>query len=85
MQQSVRSFYKVVFSDYINKLARSSVRATILSVQSMFSWLLYAMIIPFIGRAVDVFSLAQALILNGIAAGVVFTFILIILYRKKVI
>jgi sugar phosphate permease len=85
LQQFVRGFSEPVFSDYINKLTTSDVRATILSVKSMLGNLIYAIIIPFIGWIADVYSILQALTIAGITTVVAGTIILVILHKDKVI
>ncbi len=64
--QFVRGFRSVVVTDYINQLTDSSIRATVLSAESLIGKLIYALIIPLIGWVADVFSLEQALLMVGI-------------------
>ena len=64
--QFVKGFSSVVVSDYVHQLTDSSVRATVLSVKSLIEKLFFAIITPFIGWVVDVYSLIQALTLSGI-------------------
>jgi len=85
IQQFVRGFYRVVMTDYVNKLASSDIRATVLSAQNMAGRLFYAAIIPIVGYIVDAYSLLQAITVLGITTLVTGTFILIILHRVKVI
>ncbi len=83
--QFVRGFLEPVFSDYVNKLVTSDIRATVLSVQSLVKRLLYALLIPFIGWIADVYSLLQAFTMAGVitlVSGVLITFIL---YKNKVV
>lgn len=61
IQQFVRWTKKTIINNYINDYTKSSVRATILSVESFFSRLLYASVIPIIGYVWDIFSLQFAL------------------------
>jgi len=68
IQQFVRGFKNIIVSDYINKLVSSDIRATILSVESFFGRLLYAIIVPIFGWIADVYSLTQALAMMGIIA-----------------
>ncbi len=85
MFQFVRGFSEPVFSDYVNKLAPSNIRATVLSVQSLVEKLLYAVLIPFIGWIADVYSLLQALTLAGVLTLVFGVIILFILRKDKVL
>lgn len=85
LQQFVRGFFKVVINDYVQKLTTSNVRATVISIQNMFASLLYALIIPFLGYAADVLSLAQSLLFTGIGAGVLASAALIVISKKKII
>ena len=84
LQQFVRGFSKIVVADYIHKLTKSDVRATVMSVQSMFGQLIYAIIIPFAGYISDVFSLLQALTVLGVTILLIGVILIIILYRNKV-
>ena len=84
LQQFVRGFKKVIITDYINKLADSNIRATILSVESLVSKLIYAMIIPIFGWFADVYSLTQALSIIGITALIVGVIVIILLKKNKV-
>lgn len=68
IQQFVRGFQKAVVNDYINQLTTSDVRATILSVESFVSRLLYATIIPIVGLVADIYTLDQALLVLGITS-----------------
>ncbi len=83
--QFVRGFSEPLFSDYVNKLTASEIRATVLSVQSLMQRLLHALIIPFIGWIADVYSLLQALTMVGIITFVVGIIILGILRKNKVV
>ena len=62
MQQIIRGVLPVITTDYINTLTPSKVRATILSIQSFLSKLIYATLIPIVGYVADVFTLVQALL-----------------------
>ena len=82
LQQFVRGFFRPVVTDCVNKLTKSEIRATVLSVQSMFSRVSYAIIIPFIGWIADVYTIMQAMMVAGIAALVIG--IVIFLFLLKV-
>lgn len=85
IQQFVRGFSKPVITDYINKLTSSDVRATVLSAQNLVGRLFYALIIPVIGWAADVYSITQALSIMGITSLVAGLIILLLLHRDNVI
>jgi MFS family permease len=82
--QFVKGFSSVVISDYVNKLTDSSVRATILSVKSLIERMFYALIIPFIGWIIDIYSLKQALALSGLFILVCGSIILLLLGKNHV-
>lgn len=64
--QFVKGFSSVIISDYVHQLTDSSIRATVLSVKSLIEKMFFAVITPFIGWIVDVYSLEQALGLSGV-------------------
>jgi MFS family permease len=84
LQQFVRGFSNVVIGDYIHKLTESRIRATILSVQSMFKNLVYAVLIPIFGYVADVYSLLQTFLVIGATAFVIGSIVLFVLHRNKV-
>jgi len=52
--------------DYLNRLIKSEVRATVLSVANMVGSLSFVILSPLFGKLVDTFSLSTAFILMGI-------------------
>ena len=62
----LRGFATPVLKDYINRLAESDVRATVLSVRNFIIRLNFALIGPFLGWYTDHYTLKQALFLAGI-------------------
>jgi hypothetical protein len=81
LHQFVRGFKDVIVADYINKLTTSDMRATILSVESLVSRLLYAAIIPIVGWLADIYSLVQAmtvLAFSTLVLGIIF----LVAFRK---
>ncbi len=58
-------------ADLINRMTTSDVRATVLSVRSFFSRLLFVCTSPFIGALADARSIPYALFVSGIIGGVV--------------
>lgn len=85
IQQFVRGFKNAVINDYINQLADSSIRATILSAESFVGRLLYAFIVPIWGWIADIYTLQQALSVIGITSLVIGTIIVITLKKVKVV
>lgn len=85
LHQFVRGFSKTVFSDYINQLAGSDVRATVLSVNSMAGRLLYAAVIPGIGWFTDVYSVEQAMLVLAGTTVVVAAVFIALLWRADVL
>jgi MFS family permease len=61
----VRGVNSPIFKDYINKLVPTKIRATVLSVQSMMSRLVFAVIGPFAGWLADAYSFQTALVMTG--------------------
>jgi MFS family permease len=72
-------FSEPVIADLINRLTSSDVRATVISVASMFGRLGFVIIAPIFGRLVDLYSLSTALLSLGIfflAGGAICVFLL---------
>lgn len=65
-QQAVRGFSRVIFEDSINRLTDSERRATTLSLHSMAQRLPYALLLPLVGWATDVYGIAEAFIAMGV-------------------
>lgn len=85
IQQLVRGFKKVVISDYINRTIGSSLRATILSLESFLSQLVYALIIPIIGWIADIYTLPDALLILALSSLISGSILLLFLRRVRVI
>ena len=62
----VRGIATPVLKDYINRLAQSNVRATVLSVRNFIIRLFFALIGPFLGWYSDKFTLFKAMTLAGV-------------------
>ena len=62
----VRGFATPVLKDYINRMTESDKRATVLSVRNFIIRLNFAIIGPFLGWYMDVYTLPQAMLLAGI-------------------
>lgn len=61
----------IIFMDYINKLTKSAIRATVLSVQSLFGRLFFVVLGPLFGWLVDFDSLGFAFNLLGVSLVIV--------------
>ena len=85
IQQFVRSFKNIVLTDYINQLTSSDIRVTILSVESFFGRLLYAIVIPIFGWLADIYNLQQTLTIMGVTTLISGIIIIISLKKVKVI
>jgi len=60
-----RGIAQPLFQTYLNQQISSDMRATVLSLYSFLTRLLFASIAPFLGWIADVYSLPQALFLSG--------------------
>ncbi|MGH9856379.1 MAG: hypothetical protein ACRD4B_00915, partial [Acidobacteriota bacterium] len=58
-------------SDMISRLVTSDVRATIISTRALAGNLIFGIIGPLMGYAAKAFSLNQALLMTGIASGII--------------
>lgn len=85
LQQFVRGIKGPIITDYINKLAPSEIRATILSAEGFVGRLGYAAVIPLAGWVADVYTIQQALNILGITTLVVCGFVLLILHRQEIV
>jgi MFS family permease len=81
--QFVRGANRVVIDDYIHAFTSSDIRATVMSVSNMSSRLFYALLLPFIGVMVDVYTLTQALYVLGITSLVIGAVMLVTLHMNK--
>lgn len=61
----VRGYATPVLKDYVNRIAPSQTRATVLSIRSFVIRFLFAVIGPLLGVVTDTYSLFKALILAG--------------------
>ncbi len=85
LHQFVRGFSKVTINDEINQLTNSKIRATVLSVKSMASRLIYAIIGPIVGIIIDKVNLIYGLQILGISTSIVGLIILIMMHKNKII
>lgn len=61
-------------ADLINRMTSSDVRATVLSVRSFFSRLLFVCVSPFVGALADARGIPYALFITGIVGGIALLF-----------
>ena len=64
------AFHEPVFQDYINKEVSSKIRATVLSVQSLFSRIGFVVLSPLIGYIADIYTLQTAFLASALIFGV---------------
>ena len=61
----------MVISDYVHQETDSEIRATVLSVKSLFGRVLYAISAPIVGWLVDIYTLPQAFMIIGVVVIIV--------------
>lgn len=71
LQAIAGGYFGPVLDDYVNTRVPSHIRATVLSVQNMFSRLAFAIVSPIIGYFIDLYSLTTAFYLMGAALAVI--------------
>jgi len=74
-------YLQPVLENYIHTRIPSNRRATVLSIKNMMSSLLFAVLSPFIGHLIDIWSLQTAFLLMGIML-VIVTIILFIAFKR---
>lgn len=79
----VRGINGPVLLDYINRLTPSNIRATVLSVRSLVSRLMFSVLGPIFGWINDLYSLPFALMLTGITFFLLGIIPLLFLYKHK--
>jgi hypothetical protein len=79
LQQWVRGFARVVLSEYLNREIDSRTRATVISLQSMLSSLVYGMLLLPLGKVADLpgLGIRSALTFAGLGALAVGMFLLL--------
>lgn len=79
-QQASMATHEPILKNYLNRLAPSDIRATMLSVQSMAGNLVFAVTAPFLGSFVDKFGLGNALLIFAL---VIIIFSIFLWYCRK--
>ena len=77
-----RGLYYPIMRDYINKEAESSIRATVLSVQSLFNSLAFSILSPFLGWFADIWNFQTAFFASGIVFSVPAIIFFLLLKRE---
>ena len=78
----VRGFATPVLKGYINQIAVSNMRATVLSIRNFVIRLIFAIMAPFVGWISDTYSLQMALIMSSVVIFVPGLFFLVLQLRK---
>lgn len=78
----VRGIATPVLKDYINRLTKSDMRATVLSVRSFVIRILFAIIAPLMGRVSDTYDVGVSLLVSGIIFSVILIPLLVIYIRR---
>jgi MFS family permease len=81
----IRGVFTPIIRDYLNTIVESSIRATVLSVQSLAQKLLYIGIGPLIGWVMDAWSLKAALGFSALFYGMLGLFVLAMMRRSKIL
>lgn len=76
-----RGIYNPIIKDYINRETDSSIRATVLSVQSLSNSLVFSALSPFLGWVADVWSLGTAFYASALTFGIPAIVFFFLLYR----
>lgn len=79
----VRGVQEPLLKAYVNELAPSQMRATILSVKSFLGRIVFSVIGPFIGWLADVYTLSQAFLFSAALFFILGSIPLIFLYYAK--
>ena len=85
IQQFVRGFRIVVINDHINSLVESEHRATILSVESLFSKLMLSFMLLVWGVSLELISLAETLVFLGYFSLFIAGMIFYLIKHKRII
>jgi MFS family permease len=66
----LRGLFQPIMLDYLNREIPSSIRATIISLNSLYTRLFFSILSPFIGWVADVWSIETAFFASAMTAGV---------------
>jgi len=65
----LRGVYNPIIIDYVQRIANSSERATVLSINALAGRLVFSITSPFLGWTADVWSLQVAFLCSGVIFG----------------
>lgn len=65
----LRGIFHPIMLDFIHKQTPSDIRATVISLNSLYTRLFFALVSPFIGWVADVWSLETAFLASGLVTG----------------
>lgn len=85
VHQCTRGLYRTLFTDYINKLAPSEIRATVSSLQSMFAGLVYSVCLIIFSILVEANGLLDSFLLLALCSFIAMVLSIFRLYRSNVI
>ncbi len=81
LQSIASGYFAPLLDEYINSRIPSSRRATVLSMKNMLNSLLFALLSPLLGYAVDIFSLQTALLIMAVIL-VIVSIIFYVVFKK---
>ena len=79
----VRGFNTPLFSDYVNRLVPSDMRATVLSLEGLLVRLIFSIFGPLAGRVADAKGLPSAFVVSGVFFAALGGFCLFGLFRNR--
>jgi hypothetical protein len=65
----LRGIFHPIMLDFLHKQTPSDIRATVISLNSLYTRLIFSIVSPFIGTIADVWSLETAFLASGIITG----------------
>ncbi len=77
-----RGVYNPIIKDYINRETSSDIRATVLSVQSLFNSLIFSALSPFLGWVADLWSFSTAFYASALIFGIPAIIFFLLLYKQ---
>ncbi len=77
-----RGAYNPIIKDYINRETSSDIRATVLSVQSLFNSLIFSALSPFLGWVADLWSFSTAFYVSALTFGVPSIIFFLLLHKR---
>jgi MFS family permease len=65
----LRGIFHPIMLDFINQQTPSDIRATVISLNALYTRLIFAMLSPFVGYIADTWSLETAFLVSGLISG----------------